>query len=156
MREALKEAKKALDEGGYGIGAVLVFDNKIIARAKAETHTTKDPRAHAETELIDRITFTKYFTPENLRKMTLVTTLEPCPMCYSTFLILKVGRIVYGARDEPSGFSPRPEMMPPIYRDQMPEVIGGVLEKECLAMFSGNREALDKKYLDGTLFEKTK
>lgn len=151
MREALKEGENAFATGGYGIGAVLVLDGEIIARAGAETHTSKDPRAHAETRLFDKIDV-KGFTKDDFGRMTVVTTLESCIMCYGTFVILNVGRVVYGMKDEPSGFTPPPEVIPEIHRDQMPEVIGGVLEKECSELFKRNRAELDERYKSGNLF----
>ena len=63
-----------------------------------------------------------------------------------------MGRIVYGARDDKGGFTPSPEIIPSIFRVNMPEVVGGVLEKECMDAFLKNREELDRKYLDGSLF----
>ncbi|MDP3734787.1 MAG: nucleoside deaminase [Nanoarchaeota archaeon] len=153
MREALTEAERSLEDGGYGIGAVLVLDRDIISRARGSaTYLTKDPTEHAETQLIDMIKGTELYTPDHLRKMTVYTTVEACIMCYSTLLILKLGTIVYGARDDQGGFTPAPDIIPPIFRATMPKVIGGVLEKECLNVFLKNREEMDRKYLNGKLF----
>src|SRR5881628_443630 len=91
MREALKEAQKSLIDGNYGIGAVLVYDGEIIARSEGNAAVRKDPTAHAETQLIDQIKGTDYYRQDKLRKMTVYTTLETCPMCYGTLLIVKMG-----------------------------------------------------------------
>lgn len=153
MREALQEAETSLAEGGYGIGAILVLENDIISRARGSaTYLQKDPTKHAETQLIDLIKQTKFYTPKNFRKMAVYTTLETCPMCYSTLLLLKIGKIIYGAKDKEGGFTPAPEIIPPIFRATMPEVIGDILEKECLEVFLKNREEMDRKYLSGELF----
>lgn len=154
MNEALKEAEKSLIDGGYGIGAILVSDDRIISKAKGSaTCIRKDPTAHAETQLVDLIKGTEFYTSEKIREMTVYSTLEPCIMCYSTLLILKMGKIVYGAKDDKGGFIPRPEIIPPIFRKNMPEIIGGIMEEDCLEVFLRNREEMDKKYLNDSLFK---
>lgn len=153
MREAIKEAEISLAGGGYGIGAVLVLEERIISRARGSTtYLKKDPTEHAEIQLINFIKGTLFYTPENCRKMAVYTTLETCIMCYSTLLVLKIDKIIYGAKDDQGGFTPAPEIIPPIFRVNMPDVRGGVLEEECRNLFLKNREELDRKYLTGELF----
>src|SRR5688572_30110425 len=94
MKEALKEAQKAFKKNEFPIGAVVVYENKIIARA----HTSKN-EAHAEMQI-----FTEFLEDQNLKDCTLYVTLEPCEMCASAAFWVQIGRIVYGAGDERRGF----------------------------------------------------
>ena len=125
MKEALKEANKALEKDEVPIGAVVVCAGKIIARAYNLTETLNDATAHAEMQAITMATSTiggKY-----LDKCTLYVTVEPCPMCAAALAWSQVKRIVYGAPDEKRGFSRfTPSLMHP-----KTEVVGGILAEEC-------------------------
>ena len=125
MKEALKEANKALEKDEVPIGAVVVCAGKVIARAYNLTETLNDATAHAEMQAITMATSTiggKY-----LDKCTLYVTVEPCPMCAAALAWSQVKRIVYGAPDEKRGFSRfTPSLMHP-----KTEVVGGILAEEC-------------------------
>ena len=79
MREALKEARRAWDEGEIPIGAVVVCEGRIIARAHNQTETLHDPTAHAE--MLAMTAATAYIGGKYLPECTLYVTVEPCPMC---------------------------------------------------------------------------
>lgn len=101
MREALKEAEKAFQKNEVPIGAVVVHDNKIIARAHNLTETLNDVTAHAEMQAItaaENALGGKY-----LEECTLYVTVEPCPMCASACFWARLGTVVYGADDEKMG-----------------------------------------------------
>ena len=125
MKEALKEANKALEKDEVPIGAVVVCAGKVIARAYNLTETLNDATAHAEMQAITMATSTiggKY-----LDKCTLYVTVEPCPMCAAALAWSQVKRVVYGAPDEKRGFSRfTPSLMHP-----KTEVVGGILAQEC-------------------------
>ena len=125
MKEALKEANKALEKDEVPIGAVVVCAGKVIARAYNLTETLNDATAHAEMQAITMATSTiggKY-----LDKCTLYVTVEPCPMCAAALAWSQVKRVVYGAPDEKRGFSGfTPSLMHP-----KTEVVGGILAEEC-------------------------
>lgn len=128
MKEALKEAKKAFEEDEIPIGAVIVCENMIIARAYNQTEKLNDVTAHAE-----MLAFTSAANDlggKYLNACTLYVTVEPCVMCAGASYWSQIGRIVYGARDEKKGYS--------TFSDKIihpkTEVIQGVMEKECAAI----------------------
>lgn len=102
MKEAIKEAKKAFEEGEVPVGAVIVANNTIIAKAHNQVEILKDPTAHAE--MIAITSATNYLGAKYLEDCTIYVTLEPCPMCASALNWAKIGKIVYAAEDEKNGF----------------------------------------------------
>lgn len=125
MREALKEAHKALLVDEVPIGAVVVNSGKIIARAHNLTETLKDPTAHAEMQAITMATAA--FGGKYLTGSTIFVTVEPCSMCASALNWAQVDKIVYGAEDPKRGFSNySPSLLHPIT-----EIVSGVLKEEC-------------------------
>ena len=97
MREALKEAKKALDKDEVPVGAVLVFDGKVIARGHNEVELLQDATAHAE--MICMTAGTTALENWRLSGATLYCTLEPCAMCAGAMLASRIQRLVWGAPD---------------------------------------------------------
>ena len=94
MREALKEARRAEAEGEIPIGAVVVCEGRIIARAHNQTETLHDPTAHAE--MLAMTAATAYIGGKYLPECTLYVTVEPCPMCAAAMAWTQVGAVVYG------------------------------------------------------------
>lgn len=130
MREALKEAQKAYNSDEVPVGAVIVSNNRIIARAHNLTETLNDPTAHAEMQAFTAATNTiggKY-----LDECTLYVTLEPCVMCAGASYWTRIGKIVYGADDDKRGYS--------LVREHLLHpgtvVQGGVLKNECSKLMS--------------------
>ncbi|WP_299776792.1 nucleoside deaminase [uncultured Formosa sp.] len=101
MKKALQEAEVAFDKGEIPVGAVIVIDNKIIARAHNLTETLTDVTAHAEMQAITAAA--NYLGGKYLKKCTLYVTLEPCQMCGGALYWSQISNIVYGARDENRG-----------------------------------------------------
>jgi tRNA(adenine34) deaminase len=130
MREALKEARAAADEGEVPVGAVMVCRGRIIARAHNLTQRLNDPTAHAEMQVITAATHAlggKY-----LPDCTLVVTLEPCVMCAGALCWAQVGKIIYGASDPKRGFTllQQPALHPKTV------VESGLLQEECARLLS--------------------
>jgi tRNA(adenine34) deaminase len=130
MREALKEARKAMEEDEIPIGAVIVSQNKVIARAHNLTERLNDVTAHAEMQAFTIAA--NYLGGKYLGDCTLFVTLEPCVMCAGASYWTQIGRIVYGAKDEKKGYSKLEVMM----LHPKTVVMGGVLETECGALIS--------------------
>jgi len=103
MKEALKEAQKAYDTNEVPVGAIVVAENKIIARSHNLTERLNDVTAHAEMQVITSAA--NYLGGKYLTECTLYVTLEPCVMCAGALYWSQVSRIVYGAHDEKRGFS---------------------------------------------------
>lgn len=125
MQEALKEAVKAGEKDEVPIGAVVVCDGRIIARAYNLTETLNDPTAHAEMQAITMAT--SYLGGKYLNLCTVYVTVEPCPMCAAALAWAQVKRVVYGAPDSKRGFS----LFSPGLMHPKTEIRSGVLEKEC-------------------------
>ena len=102
MKEAFKEAQKAKEEGEVPVGAVIVSNNIIIARAHNQVETLNDPTAHAE--MLAITSAANYLGSKYLENCTIYITLEPCMMCASALNWAKIDRIVYAAEDEKNGF----------------------------------------------------
>lgn len=125
MREALKEASKAFDKDEVPIGAVVVCDGRIIARAYNLTETLNDPTAHAEMQAITMAA--SYLGGKYLNLCTLYVTIEPCPMCAAALAWAQVKRVVYGSPDTKKGFS----LFSPNLMHPKTEITVGVLQQEC-------------------------
>ena len=102
MKQALSEAAKAADSGEIPIGAVVVLDGTIIARASNQVELLNDPTAHAEILAITSATQSLGF--KYLRECTLYVTLEPCIMCAGALFWSQMGCVHYAASDEKRGF----------------------------------------------------
>jgi tRNA(adenine34) deaminase len=128
MEEALKEAKIAYNQKEVPVGAILVYNGQIIARAHNQMEILKDPSAHAE--LLAVRAGGQALGDWRLIDTTLYTTLEPCLMCAGALLLARVGRIVWGAPDLRHGahgsFLNVFEIDHPTHKI---EISGGLLEK---------------------------
>lgn len=125
MREALKEAHKAMEKDEVPVGAVLVYNNKIIARGHNLTETLNDVTAHAE--MLTYTAASNFIGGKYLTDCTLYVTLEPCVMCAGASYWTQVSKIVYGATDDKRGFSRfSQELLHPKTILQ-----GGILAEEC-------------------------
>jgi tRNA(adenine34) deaminase len=125
MREALKEARKAYEADEVPIGAVIVCDNTIIARAHNLTERLKDVTAHAEMQAFTSAS--EYLNGKYLNECTLYVTIEPCVMCAGASMWTQVGKIVFGATDDKRGFM---KISRSILHPRT-EITGGVLQEEC-------------------------
>lgn len=103
MNEALKEAQKAIDMDEVPVGAVVVCNNRIIARAHNLTERLNDVTAHAEMQAITAAA--NYLGGKYLKDCTLYITIEPCVMCAGAIFWAQLSRLVYGASDEKRGYT---------------------------------------------------
>lgn len=125
MRKALAEAQQALAEGEIPIGAIVVCQDHVIARAHNLTETLHDVTAHAEMQAITSAA--NELGGKYLKDCTLYVTVEPCVMCAGALGWSQLSRIVYGAADEKRGYQLyAPRALPP-----KTTIKGGILEEEC-------------------------
>ena len=101
MKQALKEAKKAFEEGEVPVGAIVVVEDKIIARGFNQVEKLSDPTAHAE--IIALTSAFNFLGAKYLPTGVLYVTVEPCLMCAGALYWSKIERIVWGAADEKNG-----------------------------------------------------
>lgn len=125
MQRAIAEALKALDEDEVPVGAVIVANNRIIARGYNHTETLNDVTAHAEMEAITAAA--NFLGGKYLHDCTLYVTLEPCLMCAGALAWSQISRIVYGASDEKRGFLRYGKHL----LHPKTELKGGVMEEDC-------------------------
>ena len=128
MREALKEAQKAFDADEIPVGAVVVCNSKIIARAHNLTERLNDVTAHAEMQAITSAA--NFLNGKYLNECTLYITLEPCTMCAGALSWAQIGKIIYGASDTKRGF----KLIDHNLLHPKTEVRSGILEDECAAL----------------------
>lgn len=101
MQYALKEAEKAYDKDEIPIGAVIVFENRVIAKGHNQVETLKDPTAHAE--IIAITSASSYLSSKVLLGCSMYVTLEPCSMCAGAIVLAKIENLFFGAFDNKSG-----------------------------------------------------
>lgn len=135
MRIALKEAQKAIIFDEVPVGAIIVKDGKIIARAFNKKETTNDPTSHAEVSAIRKAC--KKLNSWRLEGATIYVTVEPCSMCAGTLLQCRIGRIVYGAKDPKGGaIESSLKLFEAKNINHHPQILGGVLQQECSSIIS--------------------
>jgi len=125
MTAALAEATKAFDKQEVPVGAVVVYNEMIIARAHNLTETLKDPTAHAEMQAITSAT--NWLGGKYLTDCTIYVTLEPCGMCAGAIGWSQASTLVFGATDENKGFRKVSDSL--LHPKTLVE--SGVLDKEC-------------------------
>ncbi len=130
LRQALKEAEKAADEGEIPVGCVIVANKKVIARTYNQTERLNDVTAHAE--MLAITSAQNYLGSKYLDECTMYVTLEPCSMCAGAIFWSKLSRIVIGARDPKRGFlAVSPKVLPGSV-----EVTMGLLKEECSTLIT--------------------
>jgi tRNA(adenine34) deaminase len=130
MQEALREAEIAYSHQEVPIGAVVVYQNKIIARAHNRKEELQDPTAHAEILALQEAA--RYLGSWHLEDIDLYVTLEPCPMCAYAMLQARIKRLIFGTPDPKAGAA---GSVINIVQDKrfnhQIEIVSGVLEEEC-------------------------
>jgi len=136
MREALKQAKMAYDQDEVPVGAVIVYENRIIAKAHNQVEMLKDPTAHAEMIAVTQAA--NSLSSKWLNDCTLYVTLEPCSMCAGALVLSRIKRICFAASDPKTGacgsifnIASHPQLNHKI------ETVSGILESECSVLLSG-------------------
>ena len=129
MTQAIELAKTACEMGEVPVGAVVVRDGQIIARAYNRRETGKNALYHAETMAIDEAC--RALGGWRLPGCTLYVTMEPCPMCAGAIVNARVERVVYGISDERAGAFGGVFDLNEYSLNHKPEVVGGVMEDKC-------------------------
>ncbi|MCR5887376.1 nucleoside deaminase [Hymenobacter sp. J193] len=127
MREALKQARYALEEEEIPIGAVVVMDRQIIARAYNQTEKLRDVTAHAE--MLALTAAANHLGNKYLQDCTLYVTVEPCVMCAGASFWAQVKRVVYGAPEDKRGYRRYGNLLHP-----RTELATGIMALECAAL----------------------
>lgn len=135
MSEALSEARLAADRGEVPVGAVVVHNGAVIARAGNRTRELNDPSAHAEVLAIRAAC--AHLGSERLTGADLYVTLEPCPMCAALIANARIARLYYGASDPKSGgVAQGPRVFSHEQCHHKPEVYEGLIEAECAKLLT--------------------
>jgi len=133
MKEAIKEAQKALSAGDVPVGAVIVLEGIIIGRGHNQVELLNDPTAHAEMIAITSATAT--IGEKWLREATMYVTIEPCSMCAGASVLARLKQVVYGVTDVKTGaHSSLFNLLNDPRLNHRIEVIPGVLREECAAL----------------------
>ena len=127
MQQAIKEAQKAFEKDEVPIGAVLVMQEKIIARAHNQVELLNDSTAHAE--ILALTAAFNYLGSKYLPDATLYVTIEPCLMCSGALYWSKIGRIVFGAADDKNSYRRCTGTQNPFQPKTL--IQGGVMASEC-------------------------
>lgn len=151
MREALKEAKKAFQKGDIPVGAVAVYEGRIIARGFNQMEMLHDPTAHAE--MITMTQASAYVHEQggdkhrgSLEKVSMYVTLEPCPMCAGAMVLNKCKTLVFGVRDPKLGACGTIHNI--VQDDRLNhrlEVVSGILEEESKSLLQAFFKNLRKE-----------
>ncbi|WP_452596814.1 nucleoside deaminase [Pontimicrobium sp. MEBiC01747] len=139
MKKALQEAEVAFEKGEIPVGAVVVIEDKIIARAHNLTELLNDVTAHAEMQAITAAA--NFLGGKYLKGCTLYVTLEPCQMCAGALYWSQISKIVYGARDEDRGCINLNTKLHP-----KTKIEGGILETEASTLLK--RFFIEKRNLN--------
>ena len=132
MREAIRLAKEAAKLGEVPVGAVAVWDGKIVGRGMNRRELDKNALRHAEISAIDEAC--KNLGGWRLWKCDLYVTLEPCPMCAGAIINSRIRKVIYGAADKKAGSCGSVINLFELPYNHKPELISGVLEEECAAL----------------------
>ena len=127
MKQALAQAQKAFEEDEVPVGAVVVMNNKIIARGYNQVEKLNDCTAHAE--IIALTSAFNYLGSKYLPEGVLYVTVAPCVMCAGALYWSKIGRIVYGASDEKNGYTRVQPAVSPFHPKTIVEK--GLMQDEC-------------------------
>ena len=143
MKEALKQAKLAEKKGETPVGAVIVKDGKIIARAHNLRESKKNALCHAEISAINKAS--KKLGGWRLIGCDLYVTLEPCPMCAGAIINSRIERVFFGAYDKKAGSISSVTNLFSLPYNQSPEFQGGIMENECGEILTNFFKELRKK-----------
>ncbi len=134
MQMALREAEKAGEEGEVPVGAIIVQQERIIARGHNQVERLNDPTAHAE--IIALTSAFNYLGSKYLPEATIIITVEPCLMCAGALYWSKIGAIVYGTPDDKNGYRRTCTCNGNVQSPFHPKTLlfPGILQHECAAL----------------------
>ncbi len=147
MKEAYRQAVAAAEKDEVPVGAVIVFQNRIIAKAHNQIELLKDPTAHAEMIAITQAT--NFLQMKWLQGCTLYVTIEPCSMCSGALILSRIDRVVFAAHDAKTGAcgSVVNIIQHPKLNHQI-NVAHGILKDECGALMSDFFRKKRKRFVD--------
>ena len=134
MEIALNEAKKALEKGEIPVGAVIVKDNIVIAKAHNTREENQDALAHAEVNVIKKAC--EYLNNWRLENCDMYVTMEPCPMCCGAILQSRIKNVYFGAYSRDNGCMGTVVNLPKLLKNSSLTVYGGIMEDECTALLT--------------------
>ena len=144
MKAALKEAEKAFEGGEVPVGAVVVYENRIIGRGHNQTESLMDPTAHAEIIAIGAAA--SFLDSWRLSNCSLYVTLEPCAMCAGAIVLARLDRLIFGPHDSKAGAC---GSLMNIVQDgrlnHQVQITSGVLADECSALLRSFFHTLRKE-----------
>jgi tRNA(adenine34) deaminase len=147
MKKALDQAVLAFDQQEVPVGAVIVYQDRIIAEAYNQRELLKDPTAHAEMIAITQAA--EALESWRLLDCTLYVTLEPCPMCAGAIVQARIPRVIYGTTDAKAGACHSLfQITSDIRLNHQAAVLGGVMQEDCRAIlqeFFRQQRSLGKK-----------
>jgi len=130
MKEALKEAKKAFQKKEVPVGAVVIYDNKLIGRGYNQVETLNDPTAHAEILAIGAAS--NYLNSWRLTGASIYVTVEPCIMCAGAIQLARLDKLFFGSLDpKKGGCGSLYNLLQDTRLNHQVKTISGVLEKDC-------------------------
>lgn len=145
MEQALSQAQRALTEDEVPVGAVIVYNDQIIAKAYNQVERLKDPTAHAEMIAITQAA--NFLGSKWLSGATLYVTVEPCSMCAGALILSRIKNVVFGAEDPKTGAFGSKVDINSLGLNHKIKVKKGLLEEECAAIlkeFFKNKRKRDK------------
>ena len=134
MEVALNEAKKALEKGEIPVGAVIVKDNIVIAKAHNTREETQNTLAHAEINAIKQAC--EFLKNWRLDECDMYVTMEPCPMCCGAILQSRIKNVYYGAYSRENGCMGTVVNLPILLKNSSLTVYGGIMEDECTMLLT--------------------
>jgi tRNA(adenine34) deaminase len=154
MREAIALAKKALFEGEFPVGCIIVSGNKIVARGsrKGTLDGTANETDHAEIIALRDLAKKDSDNKLERRDMTLYVTMEPCLMCFGAILLSGIGTVVYAYEDAMGGGTKIDlKSLPPLYSGRNISIISGILRNKSLEIFKTYFSNPENSYWKGSL-----
>ncbi len=154
MQAALDEARRALEDGEFPVGCVIVGAGRIIVRSARRGSRSINPSEidHAEMLALRHLeSLDGHIAREDL---VIYSTMEPCLMCFAALTLSRIGKVVYAYEDVMGGGTNCDlESLPPLYRTLGPRVVGGILRSESLALFKAFFGDAANTYWQGSLLE---
>ena len=151
MMEAIKQAELARERDEVPVGAVIVFENRIISRAYNQVEMLKDPTAHAEMIAVTQAT--NYLQSKWLQECVMYVTLEPCLMCAGALVLARLGKLVFGAHDPKTGACGSVENIVSHKKlNHQIETSAGILGQQCATLLSNFFQQKRKTKLNDSFF----
>ncbi|OQY05056.1 MAG: tRNA-specific adenosine deaminase [Desulfobacteraceae bacterium 4572_123] len=151
MNKALDQARKALAQGEFPVGCILVYEGGILTTGARSGTCGPFPNETEHAEMVALKKLAKIKTPLKKHEITLFCTMEPCLMCYGAILLSGIGKIVYAYEDAMGGGTGCDlESLPPLYRQNRLSIVPNILRHESLALFKAFFTSPANKYWQGS------